>query len=95
MRGNHVFSTLYRTRIKAQKGDTPILNLSLLFSMAALFTAPWLVIAGLAVALVMGYHLSVERDAPQFSGNFQEVVNDAASNVKSAVDSFTEKKEQE
>ena len=32
---------------------------------------------------------AIERNAPEFSGNFQDVVNSAAANVKGAVNSFT------
>ena len=35
MKANNVFSVLYRTRVKVQKDDTPILNLSLIFSVVA------------------------------------------------------------
>ena len=56
MKANNVFSVLYRTRVKVQKGDTPILNLSLIFSIIAVCSAPWLAVIGLVVALVLGYH---------------------------------------
>ena len=42
--------------------------------------------AGLAVALALGYRIHVERNAPGFSGDFQQVVHDAAEHVKAAVD---------
>lgn len=89
MKANNVFSFLYRTRVKVQKEETPILNLSLIFSIVAVSTAPWVALIGLVVALMMGYRFSVERNAPEFSGDFQEVVSSAASNVKNAVNSFT------
>ncbi|MCI6038522.1 MAG: DUF4342 domain-containing protein [Candidatus Limiplasma sp.] len=89
MKANNVFSVLYRTRVKVQKDDTPILNLSLIFSVVAVCSAPWLAVIGLVVALVLGYRFSIERNAPEFSGNFQDVVNSAAANVKGAVNSFT------
>ena len=85
MKGNHIFSSLYRTRVKVQKQDTPILNLSLLFSLLAVGSAPWVGIAGLAAALALGYRFSIERNAPEFTGDFEEVVRDAARNVKDAV----------
>lgn len=81
------FSVLYRTRVKVSKGEIPILNLSLLFSILALLSAPWLVVAGFIVALVLGYRFGVERNAEGFTSDFQEVVRDAAGNVKAAVDS--------
>ena len=89
MKANNVFSVLYRTRVKVQKDDTPILNLSLIFSVVAVCSAPWLAVIGLVVALVLGYRFSIERNAAEFSGSFQDVVNSAAANVKGAVNSFT------
>ena len=38
------------------------------------------------IALALGYRFSVERNAPEFSGDWNEVVRDAAENVKNAVD---------
>lgn len=84
---NRWFSTLYRTRVKVQKGSVTIVNLSLIFSLLALLSAPWLVVIGFLVALALGYRFSMERNAPAFSGDFQQVVRGAAANVKSAVDS--------
>lgn len=91
---NRWFSVLYRTRIKVNKGDIPILNLSLIFSLLAVGSAPWLAVTGVLIALALGYQFHVERDAPEFSGDFDAVMNDAASNVKSVVDKVTEKKEE-
>ena len=89
MKANNVFSVLYRTRFKVQKDDVPILNLSLIFSVVAVCAAPWLAVIGLAAALVLGYRFSIERNASEFFGRFQDVVNRAAANVKGAVNSFT------
>lgn len=80
------FSFLYRTRIMVHKGDVSILNLSLAFALLAAVSAPWVAVAGLAVALALGYRIHVERNAPGFSGDFQQVVHDAAGHVKAAVD---------
>ena len=85
-RRNHWFSVLYRTRVKVCKGQTTIINLSLIFSVLAVSTAPWLAVAGLIIALALGYRFSIEKNAPQFSGDFDEVMRDAAQNVKNAVD---------
>ena len=86
-KGNNVFSFLYRTRVKVSKGGTSILNLSIIFSLLAIFSAPWLAVIGLVIAVILGYRFSIERNAEGFSGDFQEVVKDAAPNVKSTVDS--------
>ena len=80
------FSFLYRTRVMVHKEEIPIVNLSLAFALLAAISAPWLVIAGLAIALALGYRIHVERNAPGFSGDFQQVVRDAAGHVKVAVD---------
>ncbi len=91
--GNGVFSFLYRTRLRVDKGPTPILNLSLIFTLLAVISAPWLAIGGLIVALVLGYRFSIERNAKGFTGDFQDVVKDAAGNVKAAVDSVVKHEE--
>ncbi len=88
---NGIFSALYCNRVKVNKGATPILNLSLLFCLLAVLTAPWLVVGGVIVALVLGYKFGFERNAAGFSNNFDEVVKGAASNVRSVVDSVTDK----
>ena len=90
-RANSIFSTLYRTRITAGKGSTSIANLSLIFCVIAALTAPWLVVGSIIAALALGYKISVVRNAADFSGDFDEVVNEARDNVRSAVDSFTGK----
>lgn len=83
---NRWFSFFYRTRIKVSKQDLTIVNLSLAFSLLTAVSAPWLAVAGLVIALALGYRIDVERNAPGFSGSFREVTRDAAQNVKTAVD---------
>ena len=83
------FSMLYRTRLMVTKGETTIVNLSLLFSVIALLCAPWLVIIGAIVALVLGYRFGIERNAPAFDKDFEHLVKDAADNVKHAVENVT------
>lgn len=93
---NRWFAFLYRTRFKVAKGDTPILNLSLIFALLTVFSAPWLAVAGLMVALALGYRFSIERNASGFSGSFNEVVHTAAENVRSMVgEESAENKESE
>lgn len=83
---NNWFSILYRTRVKVCKEETNIINLSLLFSLLALLSAPWLVVVGFVIALALGYRFSIEKNASGFCGNFDEVIRDAAQNVKDVVD---------
>ncbi len=86
---NGFFSMMYRTRILITKGDTTILNLSLLFSIISLLCAPWLVVIGAIVALVLGYRFAIDRNAAAFDKDFEHVVKDAANNVKSVVENVT------
>ncbi|NLI21480.1 MAG: DUF4342 domain-containing protein [Clostridiales bacterium] len=86
---NGFFSILYRTRLMMTKGETTILNLSLLFSIIALLSAPWLVIGGAIVALVLGYKFAIDRNAEGFDKDFEHVVKDAASNVRHAVEDIS------
>ena len=90
-RKNNWFSFLYGTRVKVCKGQTTIINLSLLFSVLAVSTAPWLAVAGLIIALALGYRFSIEKNAPHFSGDFDEVMRDAAQNVKNAMEKDPDK----
>ena len=90
---NGIFSTLYCNRVKINKGSTPILNLSLLFSILAVLTAPWLVVGGVIVALALGYKFAFERNAAGFSNDFDQVVKGAATNVRTVMDSVTDRVE--
>ena len=88
------FAFLYRTRVKVYREDTIILNLSLLFMILAVLSAPWLVIAGGVFALVLGYRFRLERNAAEFSSSFDEIMQNAAQNVKNAMDSVVENPEE-
>ena len=90
---NGIFSTLYCNRVKINKSGTPILNLSLLFSLLAVLTAPWLVVGGVIVALALGYKFGFERNAAGFCNDFDTVVKGAASNVRNVVDNVTDRVE--
>ena len=85
------FSVMYRTRFRASKNGQTVVNLSLLFSIIALLSAPWLVILGFIAALMMGYRFSVDRNGLGFEQSFDDVVRNAAVNVKQAVEGVTEK----
>jgi hypothetical protein len=76
------FKVMYRTRVKIRRGDMPILNLSLLFSIIALLSAPWLVVIGVLVALVLGYRLSIDRSGEGFEDSFEEMVENSKQNVR-------------
>lgn len=85
-----IFSTLYGTRICVKKDSAPIVNLSLLFCLIALLTAPWLVIGGAIAAVALGYKFSIARRAEGFCSSFDDVVREAKDNVRNAVDAVTD-----
>ena len=85
------FNLLYCTRVKVHKGQTPIINLSFIFTLLAAMSAPWVAVAGIIAALALGYRFRIERNSPDFCGDLDAVVHDAARNVQQAVDQFTEK----
>ena len=91
-RDKRFFSVLYRTRFRASKNGETVINLSLLFSIIALLSAPWLVILGVIAALAMGYRFSFDKNGLGFEQNFDDVVRNAAGHVRQAVDSVTEKR---
>ena len=76
------FKVMYKTRVKIRRGDMPIINLSVLFSIIALLSAPWLVIIGALVALIMGYRFSIDTSGEGFEDSFDEVVENSKRNVK-------------
>lgn len=86
---SNVFSFLYRNRIIVRKDETVIVNLSLIFSIISLLCAPWLVVGGFIAALALGYRFSFVKNSPDFNGDFDAVVKDAAGHVKAAVDTVT------
>ena len=88
-KANNAFTALYANRISVRKNGTPVINLSLLFCIIAVLTAPWLVIGGAIAALALGYKFSYLRNAAEFAASLNEVVQDAKSNVRSAVDAVT------
>ena len=91
-RDNGFFSKMYRTRLRASKIGETVINLSILFSLIALLIAPWLVILGGIAALLMGYRFSIDRKGLAFEQNFEDVVRNAAGNVKQAIDQVTEQR---
>lgn len=80
------FRVMYRTRVRINRGEMPILNLSVLFSLIALLTAPWIVILGLLVALVLGYRISIDKSGAGFENSFEEVLENSKRNVRKVFD---------
>ncbi|MBQ8202361.1 MAG: DUF4342 domain-containing protein [Clostridia bacterium] len=84
-----LITKLYRSRIKINKGTTPILNLSVLFGILSLLISPHLVIIGVIVCLVLGYKFSIDKHDHAFDAeNLERMVRNAAENVKTSVGDF-------
>lgn len=86
---------LYRSRVKIRKGDTSIVNVSVLFAGLCLLLAPHMTIAGVIVSMILGYQFSFTGMDPDFStDSLEKMVKNAAQNAKSSVSSvvhtFTE-----
>lgn len=84
------FKIMYKTRLKIRRGETTIINLSLLFSIISLLTAPWLVVLGLIVALVLGYKITIDRTGVGFEDTFNEVVQHGKQNVEKVFNDMSE-----
>ncbi len=79
---------LYRSRVKIRKGDTSIVNISVLFAGLCLLLAPHMTIAGVIVSMILGYQFSFTGMDPDFStDNLEKMVKNAAQNAKTSVSS--------
>lgn len=82
---------IYRSRVKIRKGDTNVINLSVLFAVLCLLFAPHMTIAGVIVSMILGYQFSFSRNDPDFaSENLEKMVRSAAQNAKSSVNSVVQ-----
>jgi len=83
-----ILKKLYQIRLKVNKKDTPILNLSLLFSLACLIFAPHMTVVGVIASLLLGYQISVDTQGEEFGGeHLEEKIRNAAQTVKTTVSS--------
>lgn len=94
-KSTNIFNKLYANRIVVKRNGATIINLSLIFCLIAFLTAPWLVICGAIAAVALGYKFSYARNVADFTGNFDEVVQDAKNNVRSVVDAVTNQNDQQ
>ncbi len=84
-----LFNTLYRMRVKVNKGNVPIINVSVLFVIFMALTAFWVLIIGGVAAIVLGYRFAFERNSADFSSdNLKNIVKNASSNVKNTAFTF-------
>ena len=92
-----ILQKLYRSRVKVQKGKTPIVNFSVLWGALCLILAPHMTIFGFILSLILGYQFSFTKLDEDFaSDSLEKMVRNAAQNAKnsvsSAVQSFTDEK---
>ena len=81
-----ILQKLYRNRIKIQKDNTTVLNLSVLFGAACLLFAPHLTVFGIILAMILGYKFAFSSMDTAFSSEtIEKMVRNAAQNAKSSV----------
>lgn len=86
-----VFTFLYRLRLRVRKDEAVVVNLSSLFVLLTLITAPHICVIGLIVALALGYRINIDRDSREFSSEtFDSMVKNARENVQHTVSSFAQ-----
>ena len=88
----NIIQKLYRSRVKIRKGDTTIINVSVLFAILSLlpFALPITVI-GIIASIILGYQFSFSSMDPDFAtDNIEKMVKNAAQNAKSSVNSVVQ-----
>ncbi len=86
-----VYNNSVRHRFIIKKGDTVIVNLSLLYMLAALIVAPHLTIVSAIAAIFLGYKINIQKEeTDDYEVDLKEQVNKAAGNIKNTVKDFTE-----
>ena len=86
---------MLRTRIKVRKGDTTIINLSVLFVVGAallmgLHRAFGIAAFGLILGLLMGYQINIDNNDEGFTQEkVEKIVRNAADNVKKTVNGIS------
>ena len=82
-----VMDFLLRLHLKITKGDTCIVNLNALVMIVAVLAAPYLVLAGIILALVLGYKIRLIRGA---ADSVEEMLKTARKNVRETVSRFAQ-----
>lgn len=72
---------LYNFRVKVDRQDKPIANISSIFAAACLIFAPHMTIVGIVAALLLGYQISFVTEDMD-SSELEERIRRAAQNVK-------------
>jgi len=81
-KAKNFFQKMYHFRVKVNKQDKPIVNVSSLFGLACLLFAPHMTIVGVVAALIMGYSIRFESEDMD-DKELEERLRKMAQNVKS------------
>ena len=80
-KAKNIFQKMYDFRVKVNKQDKPIINVSSIFALACLIFAPHVTIIGSIAALVMGYTFRFESEDMD-NKELEERLRKMAQNVK-------------
>lgn len=81
-----LLNRLFRFRLKITRNNTPIINLSVLFSALVIFIAPKLAAFSGILALLLGCNFSFDKNDGAFAGeDLQKMVRNAGENAKNSV----------
>ena len=87
----NILQKLYRSRVKIRKGDTTIINVSVLIAGLSLIFALPMTIIGVISSIILGYQFSFTGMDPDFtSESLEKMVKNAAQNAKSSVSSVVQ-----
>jgi len=91
-----ILGTLFRLRVMIQKDGITVANLSSLFWAVTVMVAPHIAFIALAVSLLLGYRISIDRNSSAFSSDtFDSVVGGMKTNVQNTFNSFSRSFSQE
>ena len=80
-KAKNIFQKMYNFRVKVNKQEKPIINVSSIFALACLIFAPHVTIIGTVAALVMGYSVRFESEDMD-NKELEERLRKMAQNVK-------------
>lgn len=87
----NLLQKLYRCRVKVHKGEIPVVNLSVVYAGACLLVAPHITVAGIIIAMILGYRFSFSQMDEDFaSDNLKQTVKNAAENARATVNSVVQ-----
>ena len=84
----NLLQKLYRCRVKVHKGDVPVINVSVLYGGACLLFAPHITVAGIIIAMILGYRFSFSQMDEDFANDsLAKMVKNAAENARASMNS--------